>query len=228
MLNCLLLLFSYDTKHLILIKKPENFASRVPATLEKRLTPVVKEAFKQLPKAIKHTGSMTGARGGLSKCSYDFELERGLRLSVKTNKGNKVCPPEVGQPGAKTCLLYFKDFLPLDTTLVTGPLFKEMVFNHIEKLIPFYVDHLFESDWLLWIYLENEGYQFRNISRNAIHSFTWKRELFSFTKDSVPQWNESNTVKYDNNSIGEFQVHQNRNCFKFRFNMPVLLSLICQ
>ena len=49
----------------------------------------------------------------------------------------------------------------------------------------------------------------------------FKKENFSFTK-TLENWNESNTIKYSvsNNekpiSIGEFQVHKNRNCFKFR------------
>ena len=33
-------------------------------------------------------------------------------------------------------------------------------------------------------------------------------------------------VKYDGITIGEFQVHKNRNCFKFRFNMQNLLNLL--
>ena len=63
-----------------------------------------------MPPAIAHTGSTKGERGGTSKCSYDFLLEGNLTLSVKSNKGKMVCPPEVGQPGSKTCLLYFADF----------------------------------------------------------------------------------------------------------------------
>ncbi len=210
------------------IQKPSSFSTRVSHSLEKALMPVVTKAFTILPKAIKHTGSTEGTRGGNSKCPYDFELEGGLLLSVKTNKGKKVCPPDVGQPGSETCLLYFKEFFTPGTIQVTSQSFKEMVFNHIEDLIPIYVEHLFESDWLLWIYLEHDGYRYRTISRDEIKSFDWKRERFSFTKKTVADWNESNTVKYDNNSVGEFQVHQNRNCFKFRFNMPVLISLICK
>ena len=210
------------------LKKPASFETRVPASLERSLMPVVKEAFRILPKATKHTGSTGGTRGGASKCPYDFELDGGLSLSVKTNKGNKVCPPDVGQPSAETCLLYFKQFLPNGASCFTSPVFKEMVFAHIEHLFPIYVQHLFESDWLLWIYLERDGYNYRTISRNDIKTFEWKRELFTFTKSSVNDWNESNTVKYGDVSIGEFQVHQHRNCFKFRFNMPALISLICE
>ena len=42
----------------------------------------------------------------------------------------------------------------------------------------------------------------------------WEKEKFTFTRQTIEKWNESNTVKYDGISIGEFQVHNNRNCFK--------------
>ena len=207
------------------LEKPASFRTRVPTILENSLMPIIKEAFKILPIAIKHTGSTSGERKG-SKCPYDFVLEGGLKLSVKTNKGTKVCPPEVGQPSAETCMLYFRDFVPSSASTMTSKLFKEMVFAHIEKLFPIYVQHLFDSDWLLWIYQDHNEYKFQTIAREMIKSITWKKELFSFTKKTVLDWNESNTVKYGATSIGEFQVHQHRNCFKFRFNMPALISLI--
>ena len=57
------------------------------------------------------------------------------------------------------------------------------------------------------------------------------RECFSFTQ-SLENWNESNTLKYSINdtekpiSIGEFQVHKNRSCFKFRFNIKNILKIL--
>ena len=38
-----------------------------------------------------------------------------------------VCPPEVGQPGAKTCLLYFSQFFESGVKEVTQELFKKMI-----------------------------------------------------------------------------------------------------
>ena len=210
------------------IIKPSSFATRVSIPMEKKLMPVVKEAFKIIPKAVRHTGSTSGTRGKSSKCPYDFELEGGLQLSVKTNKGKMVCPPDVGQPGVETCLLYFRQFFPAGLTTVTNADFKQMVYDHIEELIPIYIDHLFESEWLLWIYLDGSDYKFRAISKNDIRGFVWDRGKFTFTKPTIADWNESNTVKYDGTSIGEFQVHQHRVCFKFRFNMPALLAMICK
>lgn len=208
------------------LDKPESFRGRVIKSYVEKLMPVVKEAFKNIPAAIKHSGSTPGERGEQSKCSYDFILEGNKTLSLKTNKGKMVCPPEVGQPGSKTCLLYFSQFFESGTEDVTRDLFKIMVLNNIEKLIPIYVAHLFDSDWLLWIYETKDGYQYQSISKDDIKEFQWEREKFTFTKSTIVEWNESNTVKYDGISIGEFQVHQNRNCYKFRFNMKNLLSIL--
>jgi hypothetical protein len=137
-----------------------------------------------------------------------------------------VCPPEVGQPGSKTCLLYFKHLFPNNTKEVSQENFKKMVYDNIDKLIPIYIEHLFDSDWLLWIYEENNSYSFKAISKNQIKEKKWEKRRFTFTKEKLENWNESNTVKYDELSIGEFQVHQNRNCFKFRFNFQNLLKII--
>ena len=208
------------------INKPANFDTRTSRTIVRELTPVVREAFKLLPKAISHTGSETGNRGGQSKCSYDFVLEGDLTLSLKTNKGKMVCPPEVGQPGADTCFQYFKDYLPEGAKTVTNDSFKSMVYSHIADIMPIYVNHMFDSNWLLWIYQEKEKYDFKAISQNDIKAFQWQKEKFTFTKTDISLWNESNTVKYDGLTIGEFQVHNHRSCFKFRFHLANLLTIL--
>ena len=208
------------------LKKPSSFEQRVLKSYVDKLMPTVKSAFNDLPKAIKHSGSTPGDRGKQSKCSYDFILEREKTLSLKTNKAKMVCPPEVGQPGAETCYFYFGEYLSEGDTHINEISFKRMVLNKIDKLMPIYVKHLFDSDWLLWIYEEKGEYKYISISKNDIKTFVWEREKFTFTKNTLDEWNESNTVKYDGISIGEFQVHKNRNSYKFRFNMPNLLKLL--
>lgn len=208
------------------LEKPKSFNTRALKKYVDLLMPVVKDAFTEMPPAIKHSGSTAGERGEQSKCSYDFVLKGEKKLSLKTNKGKMVCPPEVGQPGSKTCLLYFSNFFPEGTEEVTRDAFKEMVLNSIAEIMSIYVEHLFDSDWLLWIYETKNGYEYKAISQADIRAFNWEKERFSFTKATLEEWNESNTVKYDGLTIGEFQVHQNRNCFKFRFNMQNLLNIL--
>ncbi len=208
------------------LDQPDSFKTRCSPYIKRQLSSVVKEAFKFVPKAIRHTGSEIGERGEQSKCSYDFVLEGDLTMSLKTNKGKMVCPPEVGQPCAKTCMEYFKAFFPTDLSEVTNEEFKKMVYKHIADIMPIYVEHLFDSDWLLWIYLEKSDYTFKAISQSDIKEYKWDKEKFSFTKPTLELWNESNTVKYEGLTIGEFQVHTHRSCFKFRFHLANLLSLI--
>lgn len=210
------------------LEKPKSFETRILKSYVRKLLPIVEKAFEKMPPAIEHSGSTPGERGGQSKCSYDFLLQGNKKLSVKTNKGKMICPPEVGQPGSKTCLLYFSEFFAPGTEEVTRTSFKRMVLENIEKIMPIYVEHLFDSEWLLWIYETKNGYEHKEISQTDIKEFIWERSKFSFTKATVEEWNESNTVKYDGLTIGEFQVHQNRNCFKFRFNMQNLLGIVLE
>lgn len=209
------------------LEMPKSFDTRVIPAYVNRLMPVVADAFKDLPKAISHTGSTPGDRGEQSKCSYDFVLEGNKTMSLKTNKGKMVCPPEVGQPGSKTCLLYFGPFFPVGTNEVTQDSFKKMVFESIDKIIPIYVQHMFDSDWLLWIYEDKDEFKHKEINKDSIKNYEWVKDNFSFTKSTLEEWNESNTVKYNEMSIGEFQVHRHRNCFKFRFNLQNLLDIVC-
>lgn len=206
------------------LRYPQNFLHRYSSKLEKELMPVIESAFEYLPAATIHTGSMAGERGGDSKCSYDFLLKDNKELSLKTNTGKMVCPPEVGQPSAATCHMYFKRFVEADH--IDGPIFKQMVLENVDKLIPIYVNYLFDSDYLLWIYKHNSGYDYRIFNKEFASNMKWEKELFSFTKQTLEEWNESNTLKYDGVSIGEFQVHKARDCYKFRFNLENLVRVI--
>ncbi len=203
---------------------PSEYRNRYSVPLANTIRPVLQDAFKYLPRAIKSTGAEQGERGRNSKCSYDFLLEGQKTLSLKTNTGKMVCPPEVGQPGADTCYLYFKDFI--EGTEVTEESFKTMVLSHIADIMPIYVSHLFDSDFLLWLFKNGDHYEFKVYNSDFAKNAVWNSQLFDFTKTSLEEWNESNTVKYSGVSIGEFQVHRNRSCFKFRFNLANLDSLL--
>ena len=206
------------------LKYPDNFNTRYSPELQRQLNPVVGDAFNYLPKPIKHTGSDKGERGGESKCSYDFLLEGREELSLKTNTGKMVCPPEVGQPGASTCYLYFKDYI--DEEYVDKDIFKKMVFEHITEIFPIYIEHLYDSDYLLWIYKRSNDFNYRIFEGNYAEGIVWEKDKFSFTKESANDWQESNTLKYDGISIGEFQVHRTRDCYKFRFNLENFSNLV--
>lgn len=212
--------------------QPESFRTRTSLALIRDMKPYLKKIFHNIPKPIMHTGSMQGPRGNKSKCSYDFLLENNKTLSLKTNTGNMVCPPEVGQPGTQTLKLYFNQYLTNTISYDTNGCidynisFKIMVYKYIDKLLPIYLAHLFDSDFLLWIRKTDQTYITKIIPKENINNFIWKKEKISFTKNKLEDWNESNTVKYDNISIGEFQVHNNRQCYKFRFNFKNLIKIL--
>lgn len=203
---------------------PDSFLKRYSTEMEVLLMPVLKEAFKILPKAIKYAGSDSGIRGGESKCSFDFLLEGNKTLSLKSNIGKMVCPPEVGQPGGATCYLYFKQFVSSD--YIDGQIYKQMVYEHINEMLPIFLEHMFDSNYLLWVFKGREKFEFKILNMDYAKNFIWDYSKISFTKNTIEEWNESNTLKYGGISIGEFQVHKNRDCFKFRFNFPNLIKII--
>lgn len=211
---------------------PSSFYKRYSQDAQYQLQDVIKEVFLHLPNPIQYAGNLVGDRGGFSKSSIDFILKGDKSLSVKTNIGKKVCPSEVGQPNDKTCYLYFKDYI--DGKEVNKISFKNMVYNHIDKIMPIYLAHLFDCDYLLRIFANSKNdfiksgyaYGYNIVKKDFGIHMNWDINKFSFSQPTIDTWKESNTVYYDGVTLGEFQVHNNRNCFKFRFNFDNLLKTI--
>ena len=174
----------------------------------------------------------------------DFELAGGKTLSVKTNQGElgKVAPQIIGQPTADTYFRHLRryakgfcleDFLDENNIKMTNEnkseIFKRISINRPAMVVNMYWENLFDCDYYLHFFnlgsyadpLNN--YLFLEKEQPPV----WNNEKFSFTQ-SLKSWNESNTLKYCGVSMGEFQVHSNRNCFKFRFNMKGVMKLIKQ
>lgn len=82
-------------------------------------------------------------------------------------------------------------------------------------MMPIYTKFLFDSDYMLWIRKNKNKYDYQIFPQELLHKFKWEKVLFSFTKPTIQDWNDSNTLKYNGISIGEFQVHRNRNSYKF-------------
>lgn len=210
---------------IFMLDKPEHLERRSSKVLEKEISPIIKSTFNNLPKPIKHYGSEKGERGGTSKSSYDFLLEGNKTLSLKTNWGRKVCPPEVGQPGKETFIHYFTELLDNEDEFNYNE-FKKLVLSKVHLMMPIYFDHLFDSDYLLWIYKDKEQFKYKVISKSIEKHMIWDRTKFTFTRDNIIDWKESTTVKYKGITLGEFQVHKSRQSYKFRFDMQNLLKII--
>lgn len=178
-----------------------------------------------------------------------------LSVKTNKRQLGKVAPQIIGQPSDETYFSHMKnellddipEFDNIENELKKRELednyenrskiFKEISIKYIDIIIQEYWKNLVECDYLLFFY--NIVDKNENISKNPEYIIVtkelelpnFKKENFSFTK-TLENWNESNTIKYSvsNNekpiSIGEFQVHKNRNCFKFRFNLKNILKIL--
>lgn len=166
----------------------------------------------------------------------DFLLNGGKTLSVKTNQKEigRAAPQKVGQPTHATYYDYFKEVIGVDeATYFQDPhrFFKETSIFKISKVINIYWQNMFDCDYLILFYdilpaLEKCDRVKYKVFGQCVTPPHWKEELFSFTQPTPDLWNESNTLKYNGITLGNFQDHKNRNCFKFRFNMDGILKLI--
>lgn len=175
----------------------------------------------------------------------DFILMNNKTLSVKTNQNDigRAAPQNIGQPTQHTYFKYIQDnnILPgfeinqilgafglTDTYENRAIIFKILSIEYIDILINMYWKNMFDCDYLILFYnLENYA--------NPLGSYKmfgkdgrvpeWDKRKFSFTQ-TLNTWNESNTLKYCNVVIGNFQVHRNRDCFKFRFDMKGIMQLL--
>ena len=153
----------------------------------------------------------------------DFTSPDGSKhLSLKTTKkGSKVCPQILGQPSRSTFCPTFG--LPLDAT---NDQIKAYVETHVAEMMPKYIATTFHCPVLF--YCEKT-----NLCQIVTMTtpLPWAEVTLTFShKEKAKLWNESSTVYAQRPtqtkvSLGEFQVHNHRNCIKFRFDMKNLQLL---
>lgn len=198
----------------------------------------VKRIFNQegIPAPIEHIAE--------GQNPVDFRLQGGKTLSVKTNQEGlgKVAPQCIGQPTAETYFNYlekqFNDFSLRKKLAVEGLsdtyehrsyIFKKYSMENTAAVVDMYWKNLFDCDYYIHFFNLDKHLDLINnyVLLGKSVSPTWCNEKFSFTQ-RLETWNESNTLKYCGISIGEFQVHRKRNCFKFRFNVKGLMKLFSE
>lgn len=175
--------------------------------LQSRLTKLL-ELF---PYNLKHTASK-GSR-------YDFTCQDNetIHLSAKsTKKDGKVCPQVIGQPSREK----FCNFFKINTSSTLEEI-KRYIELNVQQLLTIYSNYTFDCpiiyynqhfDRLLFIKLKND--------------INWNERDITF-KHLIENkiWNESAVIRINNITIGEFQVHNHRDCIKFRWNFEKILSL---
>jgi hypothetical protein len=195
---------------------PEHLQVRSSKRISNQIKTCIKRFSKDHPE-IKFTKHL-----GAENRKPDFELENEKVLSLKTNikKGNKMCPQ--GAQGSRENFDKVFNLSPNQTDLDR----KQFIESNVLKLVNRYWKELFCCDYLLWLYLDKQKWEYKFFNETMVTKSPFKDSTkFSFTRTGE-DWNEGSTVKYDGISIGEFQFHNNRNCIKFRFILINVLNLI--
>ena len=205
----------------------DHYRRRGRPELVQHISPALVSVVNRIPKPTRHIAE--------DQNPIDFMLEGDKTLSVKSNMrdAGKIAPQNIGQPTSST----FWELLPQLVPEGSDPkrlsyadsakLFKQVALTDTVTLLTEYWKNLFDCDYLIYVYYVLAAVNQLSRSPSArlfekSKSPQWEKSKISFTQ-SLATWNESCTVKYNGVSIGEFQVHNNRDCFKFRFNISGLI-----
>jgi hypothetical protein len=211
------------------VRVNEKYRRRGDAKVVAAIRPVVRRAFDEdaLPAPVEHIAE--------GQNPVDFKCKNNTTLSVKSNQRalGKVSPQRVGQASSATYWGYFAKLadgkIPADYA-GRAAMFKRITLSRTADVMRIYWENMFDCDYLLHFYeiVAGDG-SLRRAPRHIVFRKTdtpeWEQDGFEFTQ-SLATWNESNSVRYFNEPIGEFQVHTRRDSFKFRFNMNGLRNLI--
>lgn len=202
--------------------------SNITFNTNRKYEGMVKEMYGDIYNSIKNvsrTIKLTDNVGNMNK-EYDFmgvndTKKKLIKVSIKTimKATNKICPQKVGQCSLKKFNERFnKEFKVTDDI-------KRYYYDDLERLLNEYLKNTFCCDNTL-IYKFREGILY-DVERVRIPKFI--NVVFSL-KNDIDVWNESNTVyvvmygeKY---TLGEVQIHRNRDCIKYRFNSDTLIKMI--
>lgn len=162
------------------------------------------------PYKIKHT-----AKNG---SQYDFTGadDETIKLSAKTTKKDgMVCPQVIGQPSKKK----FCEFFNIDISISIDQI-KTYIETNVKDMLNKYFDRTFDCPILYY----NQKTDRVSFIKNVNH-IDWSSQEIEFShhkKNKV--WTESSSISIKNIKIGEFQVHNHRDCIKFRWAFEKLLS----
>lgn len=163
----------------------------------------------------------------IKRCPHNFLLANSETFSVRTFQGNgkMFAPKVVGQAGNETFNYFFGH---LSDEEISKTNFKQFCINHIDEMLPIIVDYAFVSDFNCWLYLKDKKFHYEILKRDDLPELTFDYKSFSFSKPTVNEWIESNTVKYKGKTVLELQLHTNRPGYKIRLhreNFPLLLKV---
>lgn len=155
---------------------------------------------------------------------YDFINPQNIteRLSVKTVKNNpiyKITPQVIGQPCESTFRCNFE--------VIQSTNIRDFVEQNIETMIKSYFNNTFHCP-ILFYHQKND--ECKLIEQNMNMQIDWQNFSYDFSHiKRGKNWNRSTTVFLVKNgiptkSIGEFQIHNTRDCITFRFSLNTILN----
>lgn len=210
------------------VRVEKAYRDRGRDELVRHIRPALASIVSEFPTPVAHIAE--------DQNPIDFLLEGGGSLSVKTNmrEAGKVAPQNIGQPTSATFWARLPHLIPVGVDISSlsytesAKIFKQVAQSRTTDLLREYWKNLFDCDYLLYVFdvLDRDDNLTDKPRVNVFkksQSPEWKTSRLTFTR-TLDDWNESCTVKYESVSIGEFQIHNNRNCFKFRFHLEGLIQ----
>ena len=195
---CLLYNIDYDGKYKYSMEEAHQIKDRIAKLLE------------VYPHQLVHTAK-NGAR-------YDFTglEDQTVRLSAKTTKKDgKIAPQVVGQPSKKK---FCEHFGVLETNTLEE--IKAHIIQNVSNMLSIYEECTFDCPT---VYYNKKSDKLLFIKKVAPIQWSSLVVEFSHTKKNKV-WGESSCISIDGVTIGEFQVHNHRNCIKFRWAFEKLLA----
>ena len=151
---------------------------------------------------------------------YDFTSDNIYHnLSAKTNTHNsqRICPQIIGQTTIKKWCEYFE----IDPILPVNEI-KMYIADNIHKILFKYFQNTFHCP-IIYYYKNSKNVKILYIKLK--NNIDWNKYDIIFTHIiKNKNWNESTSIKINDTTIGEFQVHNHRNCIKFRWSFMKLLK----
>ena len=196
---CILYETNYDGKYKYSMEEANKLKDRIHK---------LKEVF---PYEIKHI-----AKNG---SQYDFVCanDSNIHLSAKTTKiGDKVCPQVIGQPSRKK----FCSFFGIDNSFKMDQI-KLYIENNVNNLLETYSSNTFDCP-IIYYNQHKNLLMFVKLKKDI----DWSNHKITFSHIiKKKEWNESSSILINNKTIGEFQVHNHRDCIKFRWSFEKILEL---
>ena len=207
---CLLYDIPYDGKYKYSMEEAEKLRDRLSLLTG------------EFPHKLKHT-----AKNG---SQYDFTgaEDESIKLSAKTTKKDgKVCPQVIGQPSKKK----FCEFFSVDINFTLQQI-KAHIEQNVKSMMDIYFDLTFDCP-VLYYNQKSDKLQLIKVTKltkptkltKLTKNIDWFDQVIEFSHNKKnKEWGESSSISISNITIGEFQVHNHRDCIKFRWSFENLLE----